>query len=307
MRSFKLLILTGAIFISGVIFAQFVGSLFSGKNLSIAQDEVSGISEPDETVKQQEQQWQKKREQEYKQQVNQKQQFLEQQQEQLRTIGEQAAQKRRQIEEDYLEKCKIMQTWIAKATESLEPYEKMAWAELTQKLKHTITVTSQKETKTYYRPPNYGNYVESTGNSTTTAESYVVGNPAQEYVQRQKEIIDARNDMLRNYQQEFANLEKQRQYDLTEVDNWEQSQKNNIVNSTDAKIAKLQSNRLITSIMFSEDNPSIVFGNKIIKHEGDTIGGATIKEIYQDRVDFVKNEKKWTQKIREAPGPEWYQ
>lgn len=207
-----------------------------------------------------------------------------------------------------MQKCMVLQTWITEATKSLEPYEKMAWAELTQKLKHTISVTSQKgTTTTCLRPYGYRNYIVSTGNSTETKETYVAGIPAQEYAKKQQEIAKARNDMLRDYKQEFARLEKQRQYELSEVDKWEQSKKNYIVNSTRVETAKLKSYGLVTSIMYSEDKPSVVLGNRRMMHEGDIIRGVTIAKIHKDKVEFIKNDEKWIQKVGETPGPEWHQ
>jgi len=303
------------VFVSWLLWVHFIGGYFGEENVPEAKAVVSGPSESTESTiltqqeqEQQRQQRQEKREQEQKQRQEQKQNFLEQQQEQLQAIEEQAAQKRQRIEEDYLQKCMALQTWITEATKSLDPYEKMAWAELTQKLKHTISVTSQKgTTTTCLNPYGYRNYVVSSGSSTETKETYVTGNPAQEYANKQWEIVKARNDMLRDYKQEFARLGRQRQYKLSEVDKWEQSKKNYIVNSTQVKVAKLKSTGLVTSIMYSEDKSSIVLGNRIMMHEGDIIHGIVVEKIYRDKVEFIKNKKRWTQKIRETPSPEWYQ
>jgi len=47
-----------------------------------------------------------------------------------------------------------------------------------------------------------------------------------------------------------------------------------------------------------------VLGNIRIVHEGDIIRGAAIETIYKDKVEFIKNGERWTQKVGEAPGPE---
>jgi hypothetical protein len=54
----------------------------------------------------------------------------------------------------------------------------------------------------------------------------------------------------------------------------------------------------IRSIVYSEDNPSIVIGGRIV-HEGQTVLGATVIKINKDSVEFEADGKRWTQNVRE--------
>ncbi len=53
---------------------------------------------------------------------------------------------------------------------------------------------------------------------------------------------------------------------------------------------------VVKSILYSEDNPSAIIGNRIA-HEGDRIQDANIIKINKDSVEFEMNGKKWTQKV----------
>ncbi|MHC4171679.1 MAG: hypothetical protein ACYTBX_01090 [Planctomycetota bacterium] len=63
---------------------------------------------------------------------------------------------------------------------------------------------------------------------------------------------------------------------------------------TDGSTRKLN----IKSIVYSEDNPSVVIGNRIV-HEGEKVLGATVVKINKDSVEFEMGEKKWKQNVRE--------
>jgi len=58
--------------------------------------------------------------------------------------------------------------------------------------------------------------------------------------------------------------------------------------------------RLVTGILYSEDEPSAVIGNRIV-HEGDAFHGINIVKIYKDKVEFEKNGSRWTQSIESKP------
>jgi hypothetical protein len=62
--------------------------------------------------------------------------------------------------------------------------------------------------------------------------------------------------------------------------------------------------KVITCILYTEKNPSVIIDHKIL-YEGDIIYGAKIAQIYKDKVEFEKNGQKWTQNVGEAPSPEW--
>jgi len=65
-----------------------------------------------------------------------------------------------------------------------------------------------------------------------------------------------------------------------------------------AKTAEDETGKLIVKgILYTEDNPSAVIGNKIVR-EGDEVLGATIIKINENSVEFEINGKKWVQKVQ---------
>jgi len=62
--------------------------------------------------------------------------------------------------------------------------------------------------------------------------------------------------------------------------------------------------KVVTGILYTEKNPSVIIDHKIL-YDGDIIYGVKIAQIYKDKVEFEKNGQKWTQKVGEAPSPEW--
>jgi len=53
----------------------------------------------------------------------------------------------------------------------------------------------------------------------------------------------------------------------------------------------------VKGIVYSQDNPSAVIGDKIVR-QGDKIRGVTIVKINRDSVQFQLNGKTWTQKVQ---------
>jgi hypothetical protein len=53
---------------------------------------------------------------------------------------------------------------------------------------------------------------------------------------------------------------------------------------------------VVKGIVYSEDNPCAVVGDRIVS-AGDTVAGATVIKINPDSVDFAMGDKKWTQKV----------
>ena len=53
---------------------------------------------------------------------------------------------------------------------------------------------------------------------------------------------------------------------------------------------------VVKGIVYSEDNPCAVVGDRIVS-AGDTVAGATVVKINPDSVDFANGDKKWTQKV----------
>jgi hypothetical protein len=53
----------------------------------------------------------------------------------------------------------------------------------------------------------------------------------------------------------------------------------------------------IKGILYSEEDPSAIIGTEII-HEGGTVSGATVVKINKDSVEFERDGKRWTQKVK---------
>ena len=53
---------------------------------------------------------------------------------------------------------------------------------------------------------------------------------------------------------------------------------------------------IVRSIVYTEDNPSAIIGNRIV-HEGDKILDVTIVKISRDSVEFKMDNKNWIQKV----------
>ncbi|MHC5059897.1 MAG: hypothetical protein ACYTFK_02270 [Planctomycetota bacterium] len=83
---------------------------------------------------------------------------------------------------------------------------------------------------------------------------------------------------------------------------------------TSTKVEKKQASKptpkvrhgLVTAILYSSQNSSVVIDNEIL-YEGDTIHGVKVVKILEDSVEFAKNTKRWTQRINQEPPPAWNQ
>jgi hypothetical protein len=63
---------------------------------------------------------------------------------------------------------------------------------------------------------------------------------------------------------------------------------------------------LVKGILYSETRSSAVLADKReIVHEKDTIQGITIVKIHKDKVEFAKDDQRWTQKVGETPDAHW--
>ena len=63
---------------------------------------------------------------------------------------------------------------------------------------------------------------------------------------------------------------------------------------------------LVRGILYSETKASAVLGDKRkIVYEKDMIQGVTIIKIHKDKVEFAKNDQRWSQKVGEIPKAHW--
>jgi hypothetical protein len=52
----------------------------------------------------------------------------------------------------------------------------------------------------------------------------------------------------------------------------------------------------VKGIVYSEDNPCAVVGDRIVS-AGDVVQGATVVKINPDGVEFTRGDESWTQKV----------
>lgn len=232
---------------------------------------------------------------------------IKHQQERLQTIEMRANKKRQQIEESYSRRLTELETRINATMTSLESQEKEALAEFNQKLKHKIANTKKSiSTESYITTSGH---LVGYSESEKKCETKVVGNPAQEYKDKQQQLIEIKNNSLAEYKQELINIESKKQYDLNQIDKWEKLQKSYVYCAIrDIKEKQKPEIRgLVTGIMYSKSTPSAIIGGRKIIHKGDTIHGVKIIEIYKDKVLFKKDNISWAQSIQESPAPYWTQ
>ena len=71
-------------------------------------------------------------------------------------------------------------------------------------------------------------------------------------------------------------------------------------------VAIPETSGLVRGILYSETKASAVLGDKRrIVYEEDTIQGVTIVKIHKDKVEFVKNGQRWTQRVGQTPKAHW--
>ncbi len=100
------------------------------------------------------------------------------------------------------------------------------------------------------------------------------------------------------FQLGFARLQGRRQYELATLDEK--------LRESYVPIAIPETSGLLRGILYSKTKPSIVIDDKRkIVYEGNTIEGVTIVKIHKDKVEFAKNNQRWTQKVGEAPKAHW--
>lgn len=56
--------------------------------------------------------------------------------------------------------------------------------------------------------------------------------------------------------------------------------------------------------LYTQDVYATVVDCRLLR-EGDRIDGVTVVKIYEDRVEFEKDGKRWTRKEGDAPDPAW--
>ena len=100
------------------------------------------------------------------------------------------------------------------------------------------------------------------------------------------------------FQLGFVRLQGQRQYELATLDEK--------LRESYVPVAIPETSGLVRGILYSKTKPSIVIDDKRkIVYEGTTIQGVTIVKIHKDKVEFAKNDQRWTQKVGQTPKTHW--
>ena len=100
------------------------------------------------------------------------------------------------------------------------------------------------------------------------------------------------------FQLGFVRLQERRQYELVTLEER--------LRESYVSVAIPETSGLVRGILYSETKPSIVIDDKRkIVYEGNTIEGVTIVKIHKDKVEFAKNDQRWTQKVGQTPKAHW--
>ncbi len=100
------------------------------------------------------------------------------------------------------------------------------------------------------------------------------------------------------FQTGFVRLQERRQYELAIL---EEKLRESYV-----PVAIPETSGLVRGILYSNTKSSVVIDDKRkIVHEGNVIHGITIVKIHKDKVEFAKNDQRWTQKVGQTPKAHW--
>lgn len=61
---------------------------------------------------------------------------------------------------------------------------------------------------------------------------------------------------------------------------------------------------LVTGILYSRQDPTALIDGKIVR-ETAVIHGVKVVRIYRDKVEFARDDRTWSQQVRETPKPYW--
>ena len=127
------------------------------------------------------------------------------QRDRLQVIEEEAAQKRQQVEESYLQRCRELQIRTETKIRSLGPQEKIAWAELKQDSEHKTTNTQESTLAVGNTTPD--KHAIGYSISERVSKTNVVNDPAQESAIEGQRITRQENKTLASYKRERAHLQ----------------------------------------------------------------------------------------------------
>jgi len=113
-------------------------------------------------------------------------------------------------------------------------------------------------------------------------------------------IAERKNNILADLKWQTIKMERQKNYALTA--GLTKIEKRLQANLQTTNIPKTTG--IIDGIIYSTDNPIAIIDNTVV-HQNETINGAKVIKIYTDRVEFEKNGRTWTQKIREVQEHNW--
>jgi hypothetical protein len=124
--------------------------------------------------------------------------------------------------------------------------------------------------------------------------------PAERLATGLSRIAKRKNDILSEMQWQTVSLERQKNYALTEgFEKFRNRISENLLNTKPQT-----TNGVITGIIYSANDPISIIDGTIVR-QNENIHGVKIVKIHEDRVEFEKNGRTWTQKIREIQKDNW--
>jgi hypothetical protein len=121
-------------------------------------------------------------------------------------------------------------------------------------------------------------------------------NQVERLIVARTKIADAISRAQARLEWELARLERQKVYALNvELPQLEQRLSDNL---SEPPVG------VVTGILYSRDKPTAIVGGAVV-HPSQQINGVKIVGIYPDKVEFEQAGRRWQQKVRENPAPQW--
>ena len=229
----------------------------------------------------------------------QSQQELKHQQEQLEEIEKYISQRRQEIEDFYRGRLVDLQLRAEVGVRMLEVADKAVYAPLaaqTEVAKTVLHISNYGYRTSRYREAKTERMLQLKGEH----KSCRIKCSPRRLAVAQSRIAERKNDILRRFKWGVIEIEKQKRYALTVgLVELEKRLKENVF-----KAKPKVTHGVITGIVYAEENPSAIIDGRVV-HEGDTIHGVKVVKIHKDKIEFVKNSKKWKQSVQETPEGYW--
>jgi hypothetical protein len=116
----------------------------------------------------------------------------------------------------------------------------------------------------------------------------------------EKRLEEERGRVMRFFAQEQAQIEKAKQYALSV----RLAELETTLMADQQKPAKTAPAGMVTAVVYSADARTALVGSTAAR-KGDKIGDIQVVDISEDTVTFQVGDRKWTQRVGEAPPAQW--